>query len=132
MDYTGKPYTLKQFMDFIESQEVTPNSIQEKVFNNGKSILGYRWTDGDKNSFVVDIILYKGKCILGDLKLMFHGTFNHYKSGYKGYRNLVIRKNTSLIITDKDEATTYIDPTLYIGAGVGDNIKTVASIIKRR
>lgn len=119
-------YTLNNYLESIYEENLTPNSIGEKVFNNGKSVVGYSYAYGDykANYWGCDIQLFKGDIILGNFHSLFHGSVGatlekyEYEKEYKDchyFRNLRIDKSATLYIVDKvKDADTYM-PGLYIG-----------------
>ena len=119
-------YTLNQYLKSLHSQNLTPNSIGEKVYNGGKSIMGYSYVYGDyaANFWGCDVRLFKGDIILGNFHTLFYGSVGTNSESYECakeykdshyFRNLTIEKSATLHIVDKvKESNTYM-PGLYIG-----------------
>nr|DAN39846.1 MAG TPA: hypothetical protein [Caudoviricetes sp.] len=125
-------YTLNNYLKSIHEESLTPDSIGEKVFNDGKSVIGYSYAYGDydANYWGCDIQLFKGDIILGNFHSLFYGsvgtTLEKHERGkeYKDchyFRNLRIDKSATLHIVDKvKDADTYM-PGLYIGYSSKEN-----------
>lgn len=118
LNESGSNYTLNAYRSELSKLHITPNSINEKVYNHGENILGYKWVSGtyEKRHQILDLYTYKGIAILGSLKILFKGIPNDILPNTTGLRNLYIGKKTELHIVEKFGDQTYVRSKLYIGA----------------
>lgn len=110
-------YTLNSYQEELSKLHITPNSINEKVYNHGKNILGYKWVYGkyEKHYQILDLYIYKGIALLGDLKILFKGIPTEEFLHHTGLRNLYVNKRTELHIVNQYDDKEFLRPKLYIG-----------------
>lgn len=128
ISYDNKQFSLTQYESELKRKDINVNTQGEKNYDNGKGRIGYRWRDGKplEHSYVLDITQLLGEVVLGDLRFAVTGfpAVVHSKSQTIG--NLIIKKNTTLNITESYRGSTYMRPELYLGIVI-ENSKTPAT-----
>lgn len=126
INFDNKEFSLVQYEYELKQKDINTNTQGEKNYDYGKSRIGYRWRDGKplEHSHAIDITLLLGEIVLGDLRLSVTGLPD--KADSKSISNLIIKKYTTLYITENYKNSTYMRPELYVGVTIGNN-KTPAS-----
>lgn len=121
INYDNKDFSLVQYENELKLKDINTNTQGEKNYNNGKSRIGFRWRDGKplEHTHAIDITLLLGEIILGDFRLSVTGL--PIKADSKTINNLIIKRYTTLYISESYNDSTYVRPELYIGITIGNN-----------
>lgn len=121
INYDNKDFSLVQYENELKLKDINTNTQGEKNYNNGKSRIGFRWRDGKplEHTHAIDITLLLGEIILGDFRLSITGL--PVKADSKTISNLIIKRYTTLYISESYNDSTYVRPELYIGINIGNN-----------
>jgi hypothetical protein len=121
--YDNKYFSLTQYESELKLRDITTNTQGEKNYDVGKSRIGYRWTDGKplEHSYTIDISLLLGYIVLGDLRFSVTGMLENVKPTTKTVSNLIIKKDTTLYISESFGESKYMRPELYLGVMIGNN-----------
>lgn len=128
INYDNKQFSLTQYESELKLKDVNVNTQGEKNYDDGKGRIGYKWRDGKplEHSYIIDITLLLGEIVLGDLRFSVSGFLNQVNTNSKTIGNLLIKKDTTLYITESYKGSTYMRPELYLGVVI-DNNKTPAN-----
>ena len=128
ISYDNKHFSLTQYESELKLKDINVNTQGEKNYDNGKSRIGYRWRDGKplENSYVLDLTQLLGEIVLGELRFSVTGFPADVHSNLKTIGNLLIKKDSTLHITESYRGSTYMRPELYLGIVI-ENSKTPAT-----
>lgn len=116
-----RPYSLTDYNSSLRERVINIHTQGETNSSDGR--MGYTWTGGTpkESSQIIRMSVLWGKSILGDFKLSILGMPDKAIPNLQMISDLVIKKDTSLYITETYNEKTYIRPELYIGIVIGNN-----------
>lgn len=117
----GRPYSISDYDMDLRERVINIHTQGEKNYNEGR--IGYTWTGGTPTNFsqIIRMSVLWGEAILGDFKLSVLGMPSNPLANLQIISDLLIRKDTTLYITENYHGSRYIRPELYIGILIGNN-----------
>jgi len=133
MNVTGiaiqdRPYSLTDYDTELRNMVINIHTQGETNYEGGR--IGYTWTGGSpkQGSQILRMILLWGEAILGDFKYSVLGMPETEPPNLQIVSELLIKKNTTLHITENYKGSRFIRPDLYLGVII-DNNKSPATCI---
>lgn len=121
IDIGDRPYSLTDYNSSLREKVINIHTQGESNFNNGR--IGYTWTGGTplNGSQIIRMIVLWGEAVMGDFKLSVLGKPENSIPNLQMISDLLIKKDTTLYITESYNECRYIRPELYIGIVIGNN-----------
>lgn len=135
MNVTGinllnRQYSLTDYEFDLRNTIINTHTQGETNYKEGR--IGYTWTGGSPSdgSQIVRMILLWGEAILGDFKFSVLGMPERSIPDLQMVSELLIKKNTTLHITEYYHDSRYIRPDLYLGIVIGNNKSPAVCIVE--
>lgn len=119
-----RSYSLTDYYTDLSQRVINIHTQGEKNYAKGR--IGYTWTDGTpkNNSQTIQMIVLWGEAILGDFKLSALGHTEEDIHNLQIISDVLIKKGTTLYITENYDGYEYKYPELYLGIIIGNNSVT--------
>lgn len=126
----GRPYSLTDYDTDLRNMVINTHTQGETNYEDGR--IGYTWTGGSPNegSQILRMILLWGNAVLGDFKYSVLGMPETSISNLQMVSELLIKKDTTLHITENYKGARYIRPDLYLGLVIGNNKSPATCIVE--
>lgn len=114
-------YSLTDYDSALRERVINIHTQGEKNYTEGR--IGYTWTGGTptNSSQIIRMSVLWGNAILGDFKLSILGMPSEPIPNLQMISDLLIKKDTTLHITENYKDNEYIRPELYLGLVIGNN-----------
>lgn len=124
----NRSFTLVDYENELRKRLINIHTQGEKNYNEGR--VGYIWRDGSPKepSYAIGMNLLFGTILLGDFRLPVLGLPEKMVPNLQIISDLLIKKNTTLYITESFHDSIYFRPELYLGIIIGNN-KTPANCV---
>lgn len=126
----GRPFSMTDYEDELREKIINVHTQGEKNFNNGR--VGYVWTNGKPLdcSQVLRLNVLWGEAVLGDFKLSILGMPKKLISNLQTISDMIIKKGTTLYISEDYLGSKFIRPELYIGIIINNTITPGTCIVE--
>lgn len=126
----GRPYSMTDYDSDLRNMVINIHTQGETNYQDGR--IGYTWTGGSpkEGSQLIRMILLWGEAILGDFKFSVLGMPETSIPNLQMISELLIKKNTTLYITEDYKGCKYIRPDLYLGLVIGNNKSPATCIVE--
>ena len=121
------------FTDYdTELRNIVININTQGETNTQSGRIGYTWLGGspDEGSQILKLILLWGEGVLGDFKFSVLGQPETSIPNLQIISDLLIKKDTTLYITENYKGSRYIKPELYLGLIIGNNTTPATCIVE--
>lgn len=114
-------YSLTDYDSALRERVINIHTQGEKNYTEGR--IGYTWTGGTptNSSQIIRMSVLWGNAVLGDFKLSVLGMPSEPIPNLQMISDFVIKKDTTLYITENYKDNEYIRPELYLGLVIGNN-----------
>lgn len=125
-----RPYSLTDYDATLRERVINIHTQGETNSTEGR--IGYTWTGGTpkENSQIIRMSVLWGEAILGDFKLSILGMPETSIPNLQMISDFLIKKDTTLYITEDYKGSRYIRPELYLGIVIGNNRVPATCIIE--
>ena len=123
-------YSMTQYDSDLRNMIINVHTQGETNYEGGR--IGYTWTGGSPSnrSQIIRMILLWGEAVLGDFKFSVLGMPETSISDLQMVSELLIKKNTTLYITEEYKGSRFIRPDLYLGIVIGNNKSPATCIVE--
>lgn len=130
IDLHGRPYSLTDYDADLRNMVINIHTQGETNYEGGR--IGYTWTGGSpsEESQIMKMILLWGEAVLGDFKFSVLGMPETSIPNLQMISEILIKKNTTLYITENYKGFRYIRPDLYLGLVIGNNKSPATCIVE--
>ena len=130
IDLENRPYSLTDYDSDLRNMVINIHTQGETNYEDGR--IGYTWTGGSpaEGSQILRMILLWGQAVLGDFKFSVLGMSEKSIPNLQMVSELLIKKNTTLYITENYKDSRYIRPDLYLGIVIGNNKSPATCIVE--
>lgn len=126
----NRPCSLTDYDSDLRNMIINKYTQGEINYDDGR--IGYTWLGGSPNdrSQILRMSLLWGQAVLGDFKFSVLGMPETIMSDSQIISELLIKKNTTLYITENYKEFRYIKPDLYLGLIIGNNKRPATCIVE--
>ena len=125
-----RTFSLTDYDMELRQKFINVNTQGEKNFPEGR--VGHIWREGSPSepSQVIGLSTHIGNIPLGDFRLPILGRPEHTYPYMQTVSDLVIRKNSTLHITESFQECKYVRPELYLGIIIGNTVTPAKCIVE--
>lgn len=130
IDLHNRPYSLTDYDSDLRDRVINIHTQGETNYSDGR--IGYTWTGGSpkEGSQIIKMILLWGNAVLGDFKFSVLGIPDRSIPNLQIISELLIKKNTTLYITENYKDSRFIKPDLYLGLIIDNTKRSAVCIVE--